>query len=122
MPYKSPEARRQFVNKWRRAHPEVSRRWRANHLPQNRALQLENTTQKRYGLTRTQQVELRTKACEICGKNAKKMCIDHNHKEPKSFRGVLCQHCNTRLGWLEKNMNIILEYTQREARYASDLP
>lgn len=68
----------------------------------------------KYGLTIEEAEKLREKSCEICGVEAKKMCIDHDHKEKeKSYRGVLCQQCNTRLGWLEKHCDVILEYKNK---------
>jgi hypothetical protein len=83
-----------------------------NTLPENlRRNQLRYDVKRKYGLTLEEVSELRKLPCEICGILAKKMCIDH--KEPKTFRGVLCQQCNTRLGWLEKNFQIILNYKER---------
>jgi hypothetical protein len=44
------------------------------------------------------------------------MCIDH-HGQAGVFdgthRGVLCQQCNTRLGWFESKQETILEYLKR---------
>lgn len=81
-------------------------------LPENLRLnQLRYDVKKKYGLSLEEVKYLRSLPCEICGVKAKKMCIDH--KIPKTYRGVLCQQCNTRLGWLERNMEIIFEYSQR---------
>jgi Recombination endonuclease VII len=83
-----------------------------NTLPENlRRNQLRYDVKKKYGLTLEEVSKLRTLPCEICGILAKKMCIDH--KVPQTFRGVLCQQCNTRLGWLEKNFEVILNYKER---------
>jgi len=65
---------------------------------------------KNYGLTIEQADQLRTQSCEICGVKAKKMVIDHDHAIKGTYRGVLCQQCNTRLGWFEKNQATIAEY------------
>ena len=78
---------------------------------QKRLNQLRYDAKKKYGLTREEIVKLRKNPCEICNVKAKKMCIDH--KIPKTYRGVLCQQCNTRLGWLEKHLDIIFEYKER---------
>lgn|SRR5579859_1760199 len=111
MPYKNKAERNAHARRWRRKHPEVSRRWRKNNLLQNRNIQLEDTAKRRYGLTRKEQRVLHEKVCDICGKRAKKMCVDHS--VPKTHRGVLCQQCNTRLGWLEKHADVILSYIKR---------
>jgi hypothetical protein len=81
-------------------------------LPENlRYNQLKYDVKKKYGLCIEEAKYLREQNCEICGTKAKKMCIDH--KIPKTYRGVLCQQCNTRLGWFEKNLTIILKYVER---------
>lgn len=96
---------------WRRNHPEISKRWQENNPVQYRKTSLDCKAKHRYGITREEQVRLYQQPCEICGKRAKKMCIDH--VIPGTYRGVLCQLCNGRLGWFEKFQNIILEYTKR---------
>jgi len=81
-------------------------------LPANLRLnQRRYDAKKKYGITLEKADKLRQENCEICGKKEAKMCIDH--KEPQTYRGVLCQQCNTRLGWLEKNLNVILEYLKK---------
>jgi hypothetical protein len=81
-------------------------------LPENlRYNQLKYDVKKKYGLCIEEAKYLREQSCEICGTKAKKMCIDH--KIPRTYRGVLCQQCNTRLGWFEKNVTIILKYVER---------
>lgn len=87
-------------------------------LPENLRLnQLRYDAKKKYGLTLEKAKELRSQPCDICGKKAKKMCIDH--KIPGTYRGILCQQCNTRLGWLEKNCDNILSYKDRGPQNAS---
>lgn len=38
-------------------------------------------------------------SCDICG-SWRPMTRDHDH-HTKHIRGLLCQRCNTRLGWVE---------------------
>lgn len=56
--------------------------------------------------------------CEICGrreyvstggKKPNSLAIDHQHGT-NHFRGLLCQQCNTKLGWFEKNKESVLAY------------
>lgn len=49
--------------------------------------------------------------CEICGKT-ETLCVDHCHKT-KKFRGLLCQACNSALGWFENNKKSIEKYLAR---------
>lgn len=73
-------------------------------------LKARRASARKYGLTIEQAEELRTNPCEICGVKAKKMVIDHDHATKGTYRGILCQQCNTRLGWFEKNQATIAEY------------
>lgn len=59
--------------------------------------------------------------CEICGKpeyvstggtKTNRLAIDHQHGT-NHFRGLLCQQCNTKLGWFEKNRENVLDYLQK---------
>ena len=79
-----------------------------------RLVQRRYDAKRKYGLTLEKADELRSSVCEICGIQAKKMCIDH--KIAGTYRGVLCQQCNTRLGWLEKNLEVILKYKNKEQK------
>jgi hypothetical protein len=99
--------------------PKVRHKFSNNGtLPENlRQNQLRYDVKKKYGLTLEKAKELRNQPCNICGKKAKKMCIDH--KIPGTYRGILCQQCNTRLGWLEKNCDNILSYKDRGPQNAS---
>ena len=84
-------------------------------LPANLRLnQRRYDAKKKYGLTLDEVKELRNLPCEICGVLAKKMCIDH--KLLGTYRGVLCQQCNVRLGWFEKNQEIIQNYVKIEKK------
>lgn len=76
--------------------------------PTRRETQLRYDTKKRYGLKLDVARALRKQPCEICGVKAKKMVIDHIIDG--SYRGILCQQCNTRLGWFESKKDIILSY------------
>ncbi len=43
--------------------------------------------------------------CELCGK-VDKICFDHDHKTGK-FRGWICRHCNSALGYVKDNIQIL---------------
>ena len=83
--------------------------------PAKRLVQKRYDLKSNYGLSIADADYLRANmACEICGVKAKKMVIDHKIKG--TYRGVLCNQCNPRLGWLEKFTDIIMAYKDREPR------
>jgi hypothetical protein len=85
--------------------------------PERRLKARRDDAKLKYNLSLEEADSLRTQPCDICGIKATKMCIDH--KIPKTYRGVLCQQCNTRLGWFEKYKDTIIDYAEREPRNAS---
>jgi hypothetical protein len=54
--------------------------------------------------------------CNIClvdfGTVEKRACLDHDHYTNQP-RGLLCTQCNTRIGWLEKNIYRLIPYLQQ---------
>ena len=61
---------------------------------------------KNFGLTLEDydnMLEYQKGMCAICGgvnKNGMRLAVDHNH-DTGEIRGLLCQRCNTHLGWYE---------------------
>ena len=49
----------------------------------------------------------RPELCELCGKIGR-ICFDHDHKTGK-FRGWICSKCNTVLGLIEDDKNILIK-------------
>ena len=48
--------------------------------------------------------------CEVC-ESTDRLCIDHSHETGKP-RGLLCHKCNTALGLLGDNVDVILGLSQ----------
>jgi len=55
-------------------------------------------------------LELQNNCCAICNINQEKiiikLCVDHNH-ETGSVRGLLCSNCNSGIGFLKDNPDLI---------------
>ena len=51
---------------------------------------------------------LKPELCELCGKIPRKWCLDHDHSDD-SFRGWICERCNTGLGKLGDNLEGIVK-------------
>ena len=50
--------------------------------------------------------------CQVCGRDiSNKKCIDHCHSKEK-IRGVLCNNCNTALGLVGDNVQILSKLIQ----------
>jgi len=42
--------------------------------------------------------------CQCCGRTDRRMILDHDHKT-KKFRGWLCGHCNTAIGFMDDDVS-----------------
>ena len=82
----------------------VGRAWRKKHAARLRAAKRERHLQKNYGMTSAQYdaaVLVQNGLCAICqtAPTKKKLVVDHCHATGK-VRGLLCDACNTGIGYL----------------------
>ena len=61
--------------------------------------------------------------CKICGEHEtvqdKSLVVDHNH-ETNKVRGLLCNDCNSGIGFLKDNITVLakaIEYLEKEGSY-----
>lgn len=99
---KKIETSKQF----RQNNPNYLRQWRASN-PEKQRLIWQRANYAKFGLTPEQlqiEIERRFNRCDICLKtpidngSRRALHVDHKHGTKKSFRGLLCGHCNTGLG------------------------
>lgn len=75
----------------------------------------------KYGLTIEQYEELLSKSnhqCQMC-EATENLCVDHDH-ETNEVRGILCKTCNTGIGFLKHNKEILnkgIEYLESSVRH-----
>lgn len=88
----NPSPFRETEKRYRSEHPEVKREW---------------MLKKKYGMTiadYNKKLEEQGNCCAICNKNTnlpdESFHVDHNHATG-AIRGLLCQRCNLRLGFIE---------------------
>ena len=109
---KDKEKQKEYHKKW----------WAENGRDQN--------LRKRYGIGVEEYKELFEKQngnCAICGKHSSnvftkgkagfELCVDHCHETGK-VRGLLCENCNTGLGKLQDNVEILrkaIDYLKEES-------
>jgi hypothetical protein len=104
----------------REAQTEKKRQQRTTWTPEKRASvarrQKNNAYRSKYGLTIDEAVALLDSqgGCGICGKalTERQMRVDHCHATGV-VRGILCNTCNTALGYLGDTANAL----ERAARY-----
>ncbi|KKN10331.1 hypothetical protein LCGC14_1037690 [marine sediment metagenome] len=87
---------------------ERGRKWRKNNPELAKYYDKKGRYKKLYGLTLEQVAKLKNindNACWICNKKGR-LFIDHCHKTGK-IRGILCPICNTYLGRIKDDINII---------------
>lgn len=76
---------------------------------------------KQYGLTLEEYEDYFDNAsCGICGIK-ENLCLDHNHSTGE-IRGVLCKNCNSGLGYLQDNIELLSaaqEWLEEKGSYGS---
>ena len=82
---------------------------RQKNNPNKPRVQRKATLKQKYGLTLEQYNQMIIKQrglCNICKKQPKILYVDHDHKTGK-VRKLLCQKCNTALGFFDDSVNIL---------------
>lgn len=91
-----------------------AKEWRKENLDKVKLCRWQNGL-KYYGLTVKQydsMLQQQNGCCAICGRYwsafKKRLHIDHDHMTNK-VRGLLCTNCNTAIGLLNDNINLIMK-------------
>jgi hypothetical protein len=128
MPYKNKEDKKAWQSKWRKKNATRLRRKEREAYAKNPRPTQSATMKYKYGITYDDYDVLLEKqggGCGICGSKTPggrgRFHIDHDHSCcptektcGKCVRGLLCNHCNTKLyvienGWAKK----AIEYLER---------
>ena len=143
MIYKSQN--RDIVNDWnkkdRKENPEKYRKYEANYIIKHGIEKVRKKEVARlHGISVKQYDELHEKQnglCEICGKPEKRLsrtkgdkmplCLDHCHickeKGQHIIRGLLCHNCNSAMGKLHDDIDILksmISYLERHKHIMDD--
>jgi|SRR5216117_3645850 len=99
--------------------PDYFKKWREKKLLENPEMDREAAL-KRYGISiegKLKMAELQGYRCLVCGDrfDLDKLMIDHDHFN-KKVRGLLCQNCNSAIGFLKDDPN----KARSLARYLDD--
>lgn len=101
-----------------------SEAWKVANPERHRFLQRRSHLKQRYGLSPGAydgMLAAQGGACGMCRKpSSKRLHVDHDHQCcpgvtscGQCVRGLLCQACNVRLGWLDTNRGAIDAYIRR---------
>lgn len=96
------------------------RRFRQNNPEKARLIRKRAMVRKVYGITLEEYNEITAASCcEICGTKIRpnRKCLDHDHVTGK-IRGLLCNGCNTGIGFFKENpevMEAAADYIRRHA-------
>ena len=105
-------------------HKMHSKKWREANKARADRLSRKSYLRKKYGITIEQYEAMiceHNNVCVICFRSPRgngsraKLHIDHCHETGK-IRGLICPNCNTALGMVEDNTNILkrmIEYVER---------
>ena len=108
------EHKANYIKEWKKNNPEknisYAKFFRENQPDYHANRHLKTT----YGITINQYNEMLEKQngiCAVCGKlpnktSRGKLFVDHCHSKGK-IRGLLCQQCNTALGMVNDNIDIL---------------
>jgi len=94
--------------------------WRKKNPSTARARDRRARLKAKYGLSEVELNAMRKEqggCCAICKKRSSKLLVDHDHVTGK-VRALLCQTCNTFLGWYENKADIILQFQEYVARHS----
>ena len=106
MPYK-----KEYHKKWRDANKDKIRKYAKSYYDRYPETMKLKSIKNRYGVSKEEYYEMleaQEGKCGVC-KQEKILHVDHCH-DTNRFRGLLCNSCNTKLGWAENNLETILEY------------
>jgi hypothetical protein len=124
---KNVERARAGYRKWNHEHPEKVKESYRKYYEKNKEKRLQASRERysrnkegkkwqiifrKYGITQedfNKLFELQKGCCAICGKDdftQWTLNIDHCHKTGK-VRGILCNNCNTAIGALQEDVNIL---------------
>ena len=120
MAYKDPNRKKQY-----------NREYNKKRLKENPLMHVEKNLKHRYGITLKEyesQLKAQDNKCKICGAEAcptgDRFAVDHCHETGK-LRALLCQHCNTGIGLLKHDKNLLekaIDYLEEDHKFAKIEP
>lgn len=102
------------AKEYRNTHKEERYMYNKVWVLNNKEKAIDKQLQIKYGISLAEynvKKEQQNNCCEICGKHEtefkRRLNVDHNHSTGE-VRGLLCSHCNTALGHVREDVDIML--------------
>lgn len=117
---KNAKYQQEYTKRYRKENKEklnaANKKWREENKEQDNFVMETARLKRKYNLAREDYetlIESQNNCCKICGLPAKnntqgKLYVDHCHTTGK-VRGLLCMKCNTALGLLNDNKELLKE-------------
>ena len=135
MPYKNKEDAYKWHKNWRDKNIEKVREYQRTRYAENSRPQKSASMKYKYGITYDDYESILAKqggGCAICGTldpgGRGKFHVDHDHSCcstektcGKCVRGLLCSHCNTKLGMIESDWKVKAEAYLKNWKHTTHL-
>ena len=95
-------------------HKAYGKRWAAENKELRHEIRMKSYLQRTYGISNEEYDKMRHEqgyCCRICSRHESevqhgRLCVDHCHDSGK-VRGLLCKKCNSAIGLLGENCDIL---------------
>ena len=105
----NPEKEKEKHEKWRKANMEKVNAYQRERRKNNPHIERGKKYKNLYGITLDDYEKMydeQNGMCAICGKHQSLLFVDHDHKNG-SVRGLLCNKCNTGIGFFHDNIGFL---------------
>jgi hypothetical protein len=105
------------VRRSRQMKSEAQKRYRENNLEKTKLIARKGHIKRKFGITLEEydlMLNSQNGVCAICQltcDSGYSLAVDHNHKTGK-IRGLLCKNCNTAIGLLKENTDVMIKAVQ----------
>ena len=114
----TPEKRKEYYQKNKEHLKQQQRKYYKQNYQERKERNRDFRLRRMFGLEVGQYkilLEKQNFCCLICGRSqeelGKKLAVDHCHTTSK-IRGLLCLHCNTALGQVQENIEVLQKMIQ----------